>query len=169
MGSKWVDKIISKKIKSNRRLMSSALHHLLNMKGCILDSLPELKDTISTAAGNGYCALYNILCLFHPNSKIQTIKGTFLNRNKVNLLIHLSIDSVGTLWESNNIKENISNKKRPNCYLPTYIKSIANPSYNDTILNTSLVASIKRSIKTSSMLILHTLSPFERKNYLYKL
>ena len=69
MGSKWVDKIIPKTIKSNCRLMSSALHCLLNMKGFIPDSLPELKDAILPAAGNGYRALYNILRLFHPKLK----------------------------------------------------------------------------------------------------
>ena len=33
--------------------MSSALHRLLNMKRFIPDSLPELKDAILLAAGNG--------------------------------------------------------------------------------------------------------------------
>ena len=69
MGSKWMDKIIPKKIKANRCLMSSALHHLLNAKGFIPDALTDLKDTILPAADNGYRALYNILCLFHPNLK----------------------------------------------------------------------------------------------------
>ena len=91
MGSKWVDKIISKKIKSNRRLMSSTLHRLLNMKGFIPDSLPELKDAILPAAGNGYCTLYNILRLFYPKLKDMDYQrnvpkqknksfGTFINR-----------------------------------------------------------------------------------------
>ena len=69
IGSKWVDKIIPKKIKFNRRLMSSALHHLLSMKGFIPDSLPELKDAILPAASNRYRALYNISRLFYPKLK----------------------------------------------------------------------------------------------------
>ena len=56
-------------MKANRRLMPSALHHLLNAKGFILDVLTNLKDAILLAVGNRYMALCNILCLFHSKLK----------------------------------------------------------------------------------------------------
>ena len=64
-----MDKIIPKKVKANHRLMSSALHRLLNAKGFIPNTLTNLKDAILPAAGNGYRALCNISRLFHPKLK----------------------------------------------------------------------------------------------------
>ena len=64
-----MDKIILKKVKTNRCLISSALYRLLNVKGFIPDTLADLKDAILRAAGNVHRALYNILRFVHLKLK----------------------------------------------------------------------------------------------------
>jgi hypothetical protein len=58
----WVDQTII----DRENLMSTALHSLLSSNGRFSGEFTDFIHFLSNSKGNGYLALYQMVCLFHP-------------------------------------------------------------------------------------------------------
>jgi hypothetical protein len=66
MGSTWSIAHLDQHIMDRKDIMSAALNTLLSSKGIFKGECEDFTHIFINSSGNGYSALYNIVCMVHP-------------------------------------------------------------------------------------------------------